>query len=39
MNVITDTMILCLPIKFVLRLQMNTGRKLQVLAAFGLGGM
>jgi hypothetical protein len=39
MNVITDLMILCLPIRFVVRLQMKTARKLQVLGAFGLGGM
>lgn len=39
MNVITDVMILCLPIRFVVRLQMKTARKLQVLGAFGLGGM
>lgn len=39
MNVITDVMILCLPIKYVVRLQMETARKLQVLGAFGLGGM
>ena len=39
MNVVTDIMILCLPIRFVVRLQMKTARKLQVLGAFGLGGM
>ena len=39
MNVVTDIMILCLPIRFVLRLQMKTTRKVQVLSAFGLGGM
>ena len=39
MNVVTDIMILCLPVKFVLRLQMKTTRKLQVLGAFDLGGM
>lgn len=39
MNVVTDIMILCLPIKFVIRLQMKTVKKLQVLVAFGLGGM
>ena len=39
MNVVTDIMILCLPIRFVLRLQMKTIRKVQVLSAFGLGGM
>lgn len=31
MNVITDIMILCLPIKFVARLQMKPARKVQVL--------
>ena len=39
MNVVTDVMILCLPIRFVVRLQMKTTRKIQVLSAFGLGGM
>lgn len=39
MNVVTDIMILCLPIRYVVRLQMKRTRKLQVLAAFGLGGM
>ena len=39
MNVVTDIMILCLPVRFVLRLQMRTARKVQVLTAFGLGGM
>ena len=39
MNVVTDILILCLPVKPVLRLQMKTARKLQVLGAFGLGGM
>ena len=38
-NVVTDIMILCLPIRFVMRLQMKMTRKLQVLGAFGLGGM
>jgi len=31
MNVITDIMILCLPIRFVARLQMKPARKVQVL--------
>ena len=39
MNVITDLLILCLPIRFVVRLQMKRARKLQVFIAFGLGGM
>lgn len=39
MNVITDVMILCLQIKFVLELQMNRARKIQALIAFDLGGM
>ena len=39
MNVVTDVMILCLPVRFVVRLQIKTARKLQVLGAFGLGGL
>ena len=39
MNVITDIMILTLPIKYVLMLQMKPARKAQVLGAFALGGM
>ena len=39
LNVFTDLLILCLPIKFVARLQMERARKLQVFGAFGLGGM
>ena len=39
MNVVTDIMILCLPIRFVARLQMKMARKIQVFGAFGLGGM
>ncbi|KAL8784421.1 MAG: hypothetical protein Q9195_009049 [Heterodermia aff. obscurata] len=39
MNVITDILILCLPIRFVVRLQMKRARKLQVFVAFGLGGI
>ncbi|KAL8836137.1 MAG: hypothetical protein Q9170_003030, partial [Blastenia crenularia] len=38
MNVVTDVMILVLPIKLVLGLQLETTRKLQVLGAFLLGG-
>jgi len=39
MNVFTDLMILSLPVRFVVRLQMKTARKLQVLGAFALGGL
>ncbi|KAF7932852.1 uncharacterized protein EAE98_004151 [Botrytis deweyae] len=36
---LTDVMILGLPIPMVLRLQMSTGRKVAVLAVFGLGSI
>ena len=39
MNVVTDIMILSLPIKYVVRLQMKRAKKIQVLTAFALGGM
>lgn len=38
-NVITDIMILVLPIKYVLGLQLRRDKKIQILIAFGLGGM
>ena len=39
MNIVTDIMILSLPIKPVLGLHMKSARKLQVLGIFALGGM
>ena len=39
MNIITDILILTLPVKHVLRLHMKRARKPQVLGAFALGGM
>lgn len=38
-NVVTDFMILSLPIRSVIRLQMKWARKIQVFMAFGLGGI
>ncbi|KAL8821484.1 MAG: hypothetical protein Q9191_007297 [Dirinaria sp. TL-2023a] len=38
-NVITDFMILSLPIRSMIRLQMKCPRKIQVFIAFGLGGI
>ena len=38
-NVITDFLILGLPVKFVVKLQMRTARKVQVCGVFLLGGV